>query len=173
MSVLSAALSNDVASLTSLIAGGGDLEATDAVRGGGGAGWCEGRVHQWRTQADGRSPPHRNPDTPPPRLAPLRTQDGKTALMCAAKNNAEGVAKLLIEAKAKLEAKDEVRPVGRCICIPAWRLVGGRAVGPGCGVSMSAACMHACTHARAAVQWSLAPLARRSDPPSPPPRLPP
>ena len=34
--------------------------------------------------------------------------------MCAAKNNAEGVAKLLIEAKANLDAKDEVRPVGRC-----------------------------------------------------------
>ena len=32
--------------------------------------------------------------------------------MCAAKNNAEGVAKLLIEAKANLDAADEVRPVG-------------------------------------------------------------
>ena len=90
----------------------------------------------------------------------MRTQDGKTALMCAAKNNAEGVAKLLIEAKANLDAKDEVRPVGRCICISAWRLVGGRAGGLGWAVSMSAACMHACTHACAEVQWSLAPLAR-------------
>ena len=81
--------------------------------------------------------------------------------MVAAWRKADGVAKLLIEAKADLDAKNKlVRPVGRCICISAWRLVGGRAVGPGCAVSMSAACMHACTHARAAVQWSLAPLAR-------------
>ena len=38
--------------------------------------------------------------------------------MVAAQNKADGVAKLLIEAKADLEAKDKlVRPVGRCICI--------------------------------------------------------
>ena len=65
-------------------------------------------------------------------MAPLRTQDGKTALMCAAKNNAEGVAKLLIEAKAKLEAKDEVRPVGVHISmlggLLGWRA--GQAVSP-------------------------------------------
>ena len=59
----------------------------------------------------------------------MRAQDGETALMCAADHKADGVAKLLIEAKADLDAKDKVRPVGRCICIPAWRLVGGRAVG--------------------------------------------
>ena len=64
--------------------------------------------------------------------------------MLAARAKADGVAKLLIEAKADLDAKDEVRPVGRCICIPAWRLAGGRAGGPGWAVSMSAACMHAC-----------------------------
>ena len=52
-----------------------------------------------------------------------------TALMYAAEEKANGVAKLLIEAKAKLDAKDKVRPVGRCICISAWRLVVGRAGG--------------------------------------------
>ncbi len=59
----------------------------------------------------------------------MGAQDGWTALIYAAKEKADGVAKLLIEAKADLEAKDKVRPVGRCICIPAWRLVGGRAGG--------------------------------------------
>ena len=77
----------------------------------------------------------------------MGAQDGWTALIYAAGNEADGVAKLLIEAKADLEAKDKVRPVGRCICISAWRLVGGRAVGPGRAVPMSAACMHACMHA--------------------------
>ena len=47
--------------------------------------------------------------------------------MVAARYKAEGVTKLLIEAKADLDAKNKVRPVGRCICISAWRLVGGRA----------------------------------------------
>ena len=37
--------------------------------------------------------------------------------MHAAENQADGVAKLLIEAKADLDAKDEVRPVGMCIRI--------------------------------------------------------
>ena len=50
-----------------------------------------------------------------------------TALMHAAWNNADGMAKLLIEAKADLDTNKEVRLVGRCICISAWRLVGGRA----------------------------------------------
>ena len=70
----------------------------------------------------------------------MGAQDGETALIVAAGNKADGVAKLLIEAKADLEAKNKVRPVGRCICISAWRLVGGRAGGPGWAVSMSAAC---------------------------------
>ncbi len=35
--------------------------------------------------------------------------------MCAAWNKDDGVAELLIEAKADLEAKDVVRPVGRCM----------------------------------------------------------
>ena len=59
----------------------------------------------------------------------MGAQDGETALIVAAGNKADGVAKLLIEAKADLDAKNKVRPVGRCICIPAWRLVGGRAGG--------------------------------------------
>ena len=68
--------------------------------------------------------------------------------MIAANHKADGVAKLLIEAKADLDAKTKVRPVGRCICISAWRLVGGRAGGrAGRAVPMSAACMHACMHA--------------------------
>ena len=45
----------------------------------------------------------------------MRAQSGHTALMYAAINKADGVAKLLIEAKADLEAKDKVRPVGRCM----------------------------------------------------------
>ena len=91
----------------------------------------------------------------------MGAQDGDTALMVAAGNKADGVAKLLIEAKADLDAKDKlVRPVGRCICISAWRLVGGRAGGPGWDVSMSAACMHLCMHACAEVHWSVTPLAR-------------
>ena len=49
----------------------------------------------------------------------MGAQNGSTALMVAAYHKADGVAKLLIEAKADLEAKDKVRPVGRCICIPA------------------------------------------------------
>ena len=65
-------------------------------------------------------------------MAPLRTQDGKTALMCAATNNAEGVAKLLIEAKANLDAADEVRPVGAHISmlggLLGWRA--GQAISP-------------------------------------------
>ena len=80
--------------------------------------------------------------------------------MVAVEEKAYGVAKLLIDAKADLEAKDKVRPVGRCICISAWRLVGGRAGGPGWAVSMSAACMHACMHACAEVHWSVTPLGR-------------
>ena len=84
-----------------------------------------------RGSAQSKASPHK-PDTHSPRLAPSRTQDGKTALMCAAKNNAEGVAKLLIEAKAKLEAKDEVRPVGVHISmlggLLGWRA--GQAVSP-------------------------------------------
>ena len=132
MSVLSAALSNDVASLAPLIAGGEDLEATDAVRGGR-WGWLTRGPCQpvARGSAQSKASVHKL-DTPPPRLAPSRTQDGKTALMCAAKNNAEGMAKLLIEAKAKLEAKDEVRPVGVHISmiggLLGWRA--GRAVCP-------------------------------------------
>ena len=88
----------------------------------------------------------------------MGAQDGETALMRAARNKADGVAKLLIEAKADLDAKNKVRPVGRCICIPAWRLVGGRAVGPGRAVPMRAcmhACMHACTCSGAVVARSL------------------
>ena len=76
----------------------------------------------------------------------MGAQFGWTALMKAAYHKADGVAKLLIEAKADLDAKNKVRPVGRCICISAWRLVGGRAVGPGRAVSISAACMHAGMH---------------------------
>ena len=34
--------------------------------------------------------------------------------MVAAQHNANGVAKLLIEAKADVDAKNKVRPVGRC-----------------------------------------------------------
>ena len=49
--------------------------------------------------------------------------------MLAAEKNASAAAKLLIEAGADLDAKDEVRPVG----------------GPGRAVSISAACMH-CRH---------------------------
>ena len=64
--------------------------------------------------------------------------------MFAAQNKADGVAKLLIEAKADLDATDKVRPVGRCICISAWRMTGLWTGGSGQAVSMSAACMHAC-----------------------------
>ena len=75
----------------------------------------------------------------------MGAQDGETALIVAARNEADGVAKLLIEAKADLDAKDKVRPVGRCICISAWRLVGWWAGGwAGRAVPMSAASMHAC-----------------------------
>ena len=87
-------------------------------------------------------------DPLPPRL---RAQDGYTALMRAARYKADGVAKLLIDAKADLEAKDKVRPVGRCICIPAWRLAGwwaGGRVGPG---RVHERRMHACMHACAEV----------------------
>ena len=72
--------------------------------------------------------------------------------MHAARNKADGVAKLLIEEKADLDAKNKVRPVGRCICVSAWRLVGGRVDGLGWAVSMSAACMQACMHACMHVQ---------------------
>ena len=47
----------------------------------------------------------------------MGAQDGETALMRAAQEKADGVAKLLIEAKADLDAKNEVRPVGMCIRI--------------------------------------------------------
>ena len=47
--------------------------------------------------------------------------------MHAANNYADGVAKLLIEAKADVDVETVVRPVG----------------GPGRAVSMGAACMHA------------------------------
>ena len=61
----------------------------------------------------------------------------------AAKWKADGVAKLLIEAGANLDAKNRVRPEGlhMYICVTAGWLVGGRAVR---AVSINAACMHAC-----------------------------
>ena len=61
--------------------------------------------------------------------------------MVAAGNKADGVAKLLIEAKADLDAKDEVRPVGRCICLSAWQLVRGQEGRPG---RLHQRRMHAC-----------------------------
>ena len=76
--------------------------------------------------------------------------------MYAVQSEADGVAKLLIEAKADLDAKDKVRPVGRCICIPAWRLVGGQAGGQGRAHERRMhACMHACTCSGAVVARSL------------------
>ena len=85
--------------------------------------------------------------------------------MLAAQEKADGVAKLLIEAKADLDAKDKVRPVGRCIRISAWRLVGGRAGRPGRlhhrrMHACMRACVHACVRACAEVQKSLTPLVR-------------
>ena len=79
-----------------------------------------------------------------------------TALMYAAEFQADGVAKLLIEAKANLDAKSDVRPVGRCICISAWRLVGGRAGGRAGRVHERR--MHACMCRGALVGHSLGTL---------------
>ena len=83
--------------------------------------------------------------------------------MVAAQNKADGVAKLLIEAKADLDATEEVRLVGVHIYMymrGGW-LVVGRA---GRAVFIIAACMHACMHACvracAEVQKSLTPLVR-------------
>ena len=73
--------------------------------------------------------------------------------MVAARYEADGVANLLIEAKAELDAKSKVRPVGVHMYMRGGWLACGRA---GRAVSMSAACMHAC----AEVQQSLPPLAR-------------
>ncbi len=61
--------------------------------------------------------------------------------MFAAINKADGVAKLLIEAKTKLNATQKVRPVGVHICMRGGWLACGRA---GRAVSIIAACMHAC-----------------------------
>ena len=73
--------------------------------------------------------------------------------MVAAEAKADGVAKLLIEAKADLDATNGVRPVGVHMYMRGGWLACG---GAGRAVSMSAACMHAC----AEVQQSLPPLAR-------------
>ena len=81
----------------------------------------------------------------------MGAQDGWTALMLAANHKADGVAKLLIEAKADLDAKNKVRPVGRCICISAWRLVGGPAGGRAGLGRVHERRMHACMHACAEV----------------------
>ena len=86
----------------------------------------------------------------------MGAQGGETALMHAARNKADGVAKLLIEAKADLDAKDKlVRPVGRCICISAWRLVGGRPAGRAGLGRVHERRMHACMCRGALVGHSL------------------
>ena len=64
--------------------------------------------------------------------------------MFAVGNQADGVAKLLIEAKADLGATNKVRLVVVHIYVYAWRLVGGQAGRR--TVSIIAACMHACVH---------------------------
>ena len=64
--------------------------------------------------------------------------------MVAVGNQADGVAKLLIEAKADLDAKDKVRPVGRCICVSAWRLAGWWAGGRAGLGRVHERRMHAC-----------------------------
>ena len=47
---------------------------------------------------------------------PPGAQEGRTALMVAACHKAGGVAKLLIDAKADLDATNKVRPVGVHAC---------------------------------------------------------
>ena len=86
-----AAGADDATGVGALIAGGADVDATDPVR-------------------PRRLRPCARADDPP-----RSQQHERTALVQAAERNAEGVAKLLIEAGADLEAKDEVRPVGRCM----------------------------------------------------------
>ena len=46
----------------------------------------------------------------------MGAQNGDTALMVAAWKKADGVARLLIEAKAALDATNKVRPVGVHAC---------------------------------------------------------
>ena len=69
------------------------------------------------------------------------------ALMVAAQEKADGVAKLLIEAKADLDATNKVRLVVVHIYVYTWQLVGGRAGRPGPSPSSLHACMHACVRA--------------------------
>ena len=77
--------------------------------------------------------------------------------MVAARLKADGVAKLLIEAKADLDAKSKVRPwAGAYVYLRGGWLVGGRAGGQGRAHERRMhACMHACTCSGAVVARSL------------------
>ena len=95
-----AAGADDATGVGALIAGGADVDATDPVRPRR-LRPCAGAVSIGLTH-------HHHYHH--------RAQDGRTALMLAAEKNASAAAKLLIEAKADLDATNKVRPVGVHAC---------------------------------------------------------